>query len=257
MSPKRQWIAFYTLLIKEIVRFFRFWPDTLLPPIMNIALYLIIFGGFLGVRIGPLLGISYTDYIVPGLILMTVITSAFANVVGSFYISKFTRDIEELLVSPMPIWLIIAGYIGGGIARGFVSGILVIIVALFFWEPQFYSFATIFIYLLLTSLVFSLAGLFNGIFAKKFDDISLFATFILTPLTYLGGVFFSIDNLPGSWKLIAQFNPILYMISGFRYGFYGVTDVDLSFGISILILLAVTLALLNGYLLSRGVGIKE
>lgn len=257
MSTRHLLISFYTLLRKEVVRFFRYWPQTLLPPVVTVALYLIIFGEYIGEKIGPVQGIEYVSFLVPGLIMLSVINSSFANVVGSFYISKFQRDIEELLVSPMPIWLIISGYICGGILRGFVVAALVIGVSLFFWEPSVKHPIIIVIFLFLTSLVFSLGGLFNGIFAKKFDDIAMFATFILVPLTYLGGVFYSVDALPYPWQTISLFNPILYMISGFRYGFYGVSDVNVFFGIAILIFLSAVLAFVDGYLIYRGIGLKE
>lgn len=257
MNTKELGISFYALLRKEVVRFLRMWPQTFLPPLVTVALYFIIFGNFIGGKIGEMGGIPFIDFIVPGLVLMTVINSAFANVVGSFYIAKFQRELEAQLVSPMPIWLIIAGYVCGGVMRGVVSAILVLFIALFFWEPHFYNIGIVLLFLLLASLVFSLAGLLNGIFAKKFDDVAMFASFLLTPMTYLGGVFFSLDALSPTWKSISLLNPIWYMMSGFRYGFYGVSDVGLSTGIGILILLAAILCTLNGYLLQRGFGIKE
>jgi ABC-2 type transport system permease protein len=257
MTVKLRWVAFYTLLRKEIVRFCRMWPQTLLPPLITAALYFIIFGSFIGSQIGLVQGIAYIDFIVPGLILMTIINNAFANVVFSFYIAKFQREIEEIIVAPVPIWVIISAYVGAGFLRGITSGILVFFIALFFWEPQLYNAGILFLFAILTSLVFSLGGLLNGIFARKFDDITLFSTFILIPLTYLGGVFYSIDTLPAIWQTISRFNPILYMMNGFRYGMYGITDVNLLNGIAILVVLTALLALANSYLLYRGYGIKE
>ncbi len=257
MNPKQLSIAFYTLVRKEFVRFLHMWPQTFLPPLVTVTLYLIIFGNFIGGMVGEMSGVSFLDFIVPGLILMTVINSAFANVVGSFYIAKFQRELEGQLVSPMPIWLIISGYVCGGILRGIVAAILVFGVSLFFWEPRIYNIWVVLFFLFMASLVFSLGGLLNGIFAKKFDDIAMFASFLLTPMTYLGGVFFSINALSPTWKSISLLNPILYMMSGFRYGFYGISDVGIATGIGILVLLAAFLGILNGYLLQRGIGIKE
>ncbi len=257
MNRKKLLIAFYTILRKEIVRILRLWPQTLLPPLITVILYFIIFGDFMGARIGPILGVPYLDFIVPGLIMMTVINSAFANVVYSFYSAKFQREIEELLVSPMTMKVIMAGYICGGIFRGLIAGVMVLCTALFFWTPHFYDITIVIFYLIVSSLVFSLGGMFNAIFARKFDDITMFSSFVLVPLTYLGGVFYTIDFLPAPWNSISRLNPILYMMSGFRYGFYGITDIDILTGIVILILLATLLALVNVYLLERGVGIKE
>lgn len=257
MTPYQKWIAFYTLLRKEVLRFSRMWTQTLLPPVITASLYFLIFGHFIGARIGTIDNIPYLDFIVPGLIMMTVINSAFANVVFSFYIAKFQREIEELLVSPMPLSLIIAGYVMGGILRGLIAGAIVFATAMLFWHPQIYSFGILLLFALLTALVFALGGLLNAIFARKFDDITLFSTFILVPLTYLGGIFYSIEALPQPWQSLSRLNPILYMISGFRYGMYGIRDVHLINGIVILIFLATFLATANGYLLYRGFGVRE
>ncbi len=254
---QEQLIAFETIVRREIARFTRIWTQTLLPPVITQSLYFVIFGKFIGSRIGEIQGISYMAFIVPGLVMMAVINSSFSNVVSSFFSVKFQRSIEEVLVSPTSNTAIIAGYVMGGVIRGILVGLIVFMVSIFFTRPTIHNIGIILIFIILTSLVFSLAGLINAIFAKKFDDVSIFPTFVLTPLTYLGGVFYSIHSLPGMWQQVSLFNPILYMVNGFRFGFYGFSDVGIFESIAFLIVLTGILTYANFYLLKKGTGIKS
>jgi ABC-2 type transport system permease protein len=256
MNLQQKYTAFKTLLIKEVLRFTRIWIQTILPPMITTALYFIIFGQLIGAQIGPMEGFRYIDYIVPGLILMAVITNSYANVVSSFYGSKFQHNIEELLVSPVPNYLILAGFIGGGLARGLSVGIAVTAVSLFFSHLHMHSILVTFSVIVLTAILFSLGGFINGVFAKSFDDISIVPTFVLTPLTYLGGIFYSINMLPPFWQKLSLINPILYMINAFRYGILGISDIGLVTSYAIIL---AAIALLTGvslYLLERGYGIR-
>lgn len=230
---KQQLNSYQTLASKEIKRFLRIWSQTLLPPVINQTLYFIIFGTFIGTQIGSINNISYMDFIVPGLIMMSVINASFANVIGSFYIAKFQRSIEELLVSPTSNLAIMAGYVTGGMARGFIVGGLVFLTSIFFTTIQIHNLIVILISILLTSCLFSLLALINAIFAKNFDHTTIVTTFVLTPLTYLGGVFYSIDLLPEFWQTVSKYNPIVYMIDSLRYGFLGTSTypVTLSFAV--------------------------
>ncbi len=249
-------IALTTIVIREVLRFMRIWPQTLLPPVVVTSLYFIIFGNLIGPRIGRMDGFGYNDFIMPGLVMMAVITNAYSNVVSSFYSSKFHRNIEEMLVSPMPNYIILLGYVLGGVARGLMVGILVMMVALFFTELRIeHPWITVTI-LLLTAALFSLGGFINAIFAKSFDDISIVPTFVLTPLTYLGGVFYSIDMLSPLWRQISFGNPILYMVNGFRYGILGVSDIGIVPAIALILLLLVVLFGIAVRLLEKGVGIR-
>lgn len=252
-----QLISFQTIVHREVVRFTRIWSQTLLPPVITQSLYFLIFGKFIGSQIGNIQGVSYMAFIVPGLVMMAVINSAFANVVGSFFSAKFQRSIEELLVSSTSNAAIIAGYVSGGVLRGILVGVLVFGVSVFFTHPVIKHPVFIFVFIVLTSLVFSLAGFLNAIFAKKFDDVSIFPTFVLTPLTYLGGVFYSVHSLPDIWQKVSMLNPILYMVNGFRYGFYGFSDVHVGASIFFLAVMAVILAWFNYYLLQKGIGLKS
>ena len=257
MNAKEKLVAFLTLFRKEVIRFTRIWPQTLFPPVITQSLYFLIFGKFIGSQISNINGVSYMAFIVPGLVMMSVINNSFMNVVSSFFGNKFQRSIEELLVSPSPNWVIICGYCAGGILRGLIVGVLVFFVSVFFTHPVIYHFGLIALFVLLTSVVFALGGLVNGILAKKFDDISIFPTFVLTPMVYLGGVFYSVESLPGFWKALSKLNPVLYMINGFRYGFYGFSDVNIWFSFMILVIFAVVLTALNLYLLRKGYGLKS
>lgn len=250
-------IAFRTIFIKEIRRFARIWPQTLLPPAVTTALYFLIFGTLIGERIGKVNGANYMEYIVPGVILMSVISHSYANVVSSFYSTKFQRHIEELLVSPTPNWVILAGYVSGGITRGLLVGLVVSLISLFFADISVNNIWITLAVFLLTATLFALAGFINAIFADSFDDISIVPNFILTPLSYLGGVFYSVSMLPEVWQKISLGNPILYMINAFRYGLIGVTDVDIRVAFAITVGFIVALTLFSLFLLHKGIGIKS
>jgi len=250
-------IAFRTIIRKEIHRFLRIWPQTLLPPAISTALYFLIFGKLIGDRIGNISGVSYMDYIVPGIILMSVISHSYANVVSSFYSTKFQRNIEELLVAPLPNWVILFGYIGGGIARGLLVGAVVTGISLVFTKISVNNLAITLAVYFLTATVFALAGFINAVFADSFDDISIIPNFVLTPLSYLGGIFYSVSMLPEIWQTISLANPILYMINAFRYGLIGVSDVDVRIAFMITGGFILFLTLFSLLLLHKGVGIKN
>ncbi|MFZ7128877.1 ABC transporter permease [Avibacterium avium] len=251
------WVAFQTIFVKEVRRFTRIWVQTLVPPVITMTLYFVIFGQLIGNRIGEMHGFSYMQFIVPGLIMMSALTHSFANVASSFYSTKFARNVEELLISPTSPHIITLGYMAGGMARGLSVGILVTLVSLFFVPLQIYSWTVILATLLLTTASFALGGLINAVFARSFDDISIIPTFVLTPLTYLGGVFYSISLLPPFWQVVSKFNPIVYMISGFRYGFLGIQDVSLVYTFSVLGIFITALYGIAYYLISRGVGLRS
>lgn len=250
-------IAFRTIVFKEIHRFARIWPQTLLPPAVTTSLYFMIFGRLIGERVGSINGVSYMDYIVPGIILMSVISHSYANVVSSFYSTKFQRHIEELLVAPVPNWVILSGYVCGGIARGLLVGLVVTCISLLFTNMQINSLPITIAVYILTATLFALAGFINAVFADSFDDISIIPNFVLTPLSYLGGVFYSVSMLPDIWQAISLANPILYMINAFRYGLLGVTDVDIEIAFAITGGFIVFLTVFSLYLLHKGVGIKN
>ena len=250
-------IPLRTIVVKEIVRFVRIWPQTLLPPAITTALYFLIFGKLIGSRIGTIEGASYMDYIVPGIILMSVISHSYANVVSSFYSTKFQRNIEELLVAPVPNWVILAGYISGGVIRGLLVGIVVTLISLLFTSIAIQNIFITLSIAFLTAVLFALAGFINAILAESFDDISIIPNFVLTPLSYLGGVFYSVGMLPEIWQTISKGNPILYMVNTFRYGLIGVSDVNIEFAYLItggFIVMAVFFSLL---MLHKGIGIKN
>jgi ABC-2 type transport system permease protein len=250
-------IAFRTIVTKEIFRFIRIWPQTLLPPAITTALYFLIFGKLIGDRIGAINGASYMDYIVPGIILMSVISHSYANVVSSFYSTKFQRNIEELLVAPIPNWIILSGYVSGGIIRGLLVGFVVTLISLLFADIQVINPYIALSVMVLTSLLFSLAGFINAVLAESFDDISIIPNFVLTPLSYLGGVFYSVNMLPNIWQNISLGNPILYMINAFRYGLIGVTDVDIRLAFMMTGGFIISLTLVSLFLLHKGIGIKS
>jgi len=256
MSWKYSWVAFWTIFRKEVVRFMRIWTQTLLPPIINQSLYFIIFGSLIGSQIRSIQGISYMAFLVPGIVMMAVISSSFTNVVSSFFGLKFQRNVEELMVSPTPPWVILAGFSFGGVLRGILVGLIIFIVSAFFTTPAIAHLGFIILFVFLTALVFSLAGFLNAMYATKFDDIGIFTTFILTPLTYFGGVFYSIKDLPAFWQGLSKLNPILYMIDGFRYGFYGINDVNVWFSALMLVAFTVILTVINLHLLKKGTGIR-
>ena len=252
MNAQQQWVAFCTIVVKEIRRFMRIWQQTLLPPAITIALYFVIFGRLIGPRIGEMSGFSYIEFVVPGLIMMSVITNSYANVVSSFFGTKFQRSIEELLVSPVPNYVILVGYIIGGVARGLAVGVIVTLLSLFFTHLQVSHMGVTVAIVFLTAVLFSLAGFINAVYANSFDDISIIPTFVLTPLTYLGGVFYSISMLPAFWQGVSQANPVLYMVNAFRYGLLGVSDIDVVWAFVMVIAFCVALFVYSLYLLERG-----
>jgi ABC-2 type transport system permease protein len=249
--------AFRTILTKEILRFSRIWLQTVLPPMVTTALYFVIFGRLIGSRLGDMDGHPYIDFIVPGLILMSVISNSYANVVSSFYNAKFQRHVEELLISPVPNAVILGGYVAGGVARGVVVGTAVTAVASFFTDFAVHSYAVTIGVFLLTSTLFATAGFVNAVFANSFDDISVVPTFVLTPLTYLGGVFYSVSLLPEVWQRVSHANPVLYMINAFRYGLLGVSDIDLGLAFGLIVAFIVALGGVALWLLDRGIGLKS
>lgn len=257
MNKEEILVAYWTITRKECVRFLRLWTQTLLPSVVTMVLYYVIFGTFIGSQIAPIGGYTYMQFIVPGLVMMAVITNSFSNVVSSFYGSKFQRNLEELMVSPTPDWVVIAGYVTGGVLRGFMVGALVLAVSLFFTHLVVQNILLVLLFIFLTSLAFSLAGLLNGVFAKSFDAVSIVPTFVLTPLTYLGGVFYSIHALPHFWQLVSQANPILYMVNGFRYGFLGLSDVNVLASLAMLVALCIILLAVSLYVFKKGYGLKN
>ena len=252
MNAQEQWIALTTIIRKEIHRFMRIWVQTLVPPVITMALYFVIFGSLIGSRIGLMDGFSYMDFVVPGLIMMSVITNSYSNVVSSFYSAKFQHSVEELLVSPTPNYIILLGYVIGGVARGLAVGLIVTLVSLMFTDLQVYSLPVMVIIVLMTSVLFSLMGFVNAVYADSFDDISIIPTFVLTPLTYLGGVFYSISLLPEFWQGVSQLNPILYMVNAFRYGILGVSDINIGFAIIGVAMFIVALFIYCLHLLGTG-----
>ncbi|CDG51813.1 ABC transporter permease [Vreelandella titanicae] len=257
MNATQTLIALWTLVLKEIKRFTRIWPQTLLPPSITMAMYFIIFGNLIGSRIGDMDGFSYMDFIVPGLIMMSVITNSYSNVASSFFSNKFQRSIEEMMVSPMPNWVILAGFILGGMARGLGVGLIVTIVSLFFTRLTMEHPLLTVLVVVLTSALFSIGGFINALLANKFDDISIVPTFILTPLTYLGGVFYSISMLPDFWQGVSMLNPILYMVNVFRYGFLGVSDIPVGWALAAIFAFIIMLFGIALAMLERGKGIRS
>jgi ABC-2 type transport system permease protein len=257
MNLKLNWIAFKTLVTKEFVRVIRIWIQTIVPPAITMTLYFIIFGNLIGRRIGSMGGYDYMQYIAPGLIMMAVITNSYGNVVSSFFGAKFARHIEEMLVAPMSNATIILGHVAGGVIRGLLVGAMVTVVALGFTNLEVqHPLITISI-VILSSIVFSLAGFINAVFARKFDDISIIPTFVLTPLTYLGGVFYSISLLPDFWQKASLLNPILYMVNAFRYGILGTSDIDIGHAYLIVTLFVAGLFSVSMFLMNRGIGMRE
>ena len=257
MTPYAIYISYYTMLRKELLRIVRIWSQTLLPSVVTSTLYFVVFGAFIGSQIAPIDGFTYMQFIVPGLVMMAVITNSYSNVVSTFYFAKWIRNIDEILVSPTPDWVVILGFVSGGVLRGLLTGILVLLVSLFFTHLAIYNVFVILASLILTSVLFSLGGLINGIYAKGFDGISIVPTFVLTPLTYLGGIFFSISLFPPFWQTVSLFNPILYMVNAFRYGFLGISDVPLWLCFTVLINFTLAFAFVAVYLFKKGIGIKN
>jgi ABC-2 type transport system permease protein len=252
MSPREQWIAFVTIVAKEIKRFTRIWPQTLLPPAITIALYFIIFGTLIGPRIGTMSGFRYIEFVVPGLIMMSIITNSYGNVVSSFFGAKFQRSIEEVLVSPVPSHVLLFGYVIGGVIRGLAVGSIVTCLSLFFTDLHIHNATVTVVIVFFTSVLFALTGFINAMYANSFDDISIIPVFVLTPLTYLGGVFYSIEMLPDFWQRISMINPILYMVNAFRYGLLGITDININLSFFMVISFCVVLFSYSLYLLDKG-----
>lgn len=250
-------VAFKSILTKEVTRFTRIWMQTILPPAITMTLYFVIFGNLIGSRVGTMDGHSYMEYIMPGLIMMSVITNSYANVVSSFFSAKFQRHVEELLVAPVPNVIILLGFVGGGVLRGLLTGLIVTGVALFFVDIQVHNVLIIITVVVLTATLFALGGFINAVFAKKFDDVSIVPTFILTPLTYLGGVFYSIRLLPEFWQQVSLANPILYMVNAFRYGFLGDSDIGVGVALAIITGFILLLFWASMYLLDRGIGLRS
>lgn len=257
MTLNEKYHALKTIIVREYLRFIRIWVQTVLPPAITTALYFVIFGNLIGSQIGDIHGYRYMDYIVPGIILMTVITNSYGNVVASFYSAKFQKSIEELLVSPTPNYLILLGYVTGGIARGMIVGIVVTVVAMYFSDINIHSYSMSLLVFFLTASLFSIAGFINAVYANSFDDITIIPTFVLTPLTYLGGIFYSIEMLPDFWRSLSLANPILYMINSFRYGMIGNSDINLTAALIIIVGFNIFLFSYAIYLLNKGIGIRQ
>lgn len=257
MNPYALWISYKTITKKEVTRFLRVWSQTLLPPVITTSLYLVIFGKFIGSQLSDINGFSYIQFIIPGLVMMAVITSAFMNTVSSFYMAKFQKTVEEIMVSPTPYFVVIFGYVTGGVLRGLLVGGIVLAVALSFTHIAIHNVLFTLLFVVLTAIIFSLAGLINGVLAASFDGISIVPTFVLTPLTYLGGVFYSIHALPPLWQNVSLGNPILYMVNGFRYGFLGVSDVSLTLSVGILLTFVVIFFTAAWWLFKTGRGLRS
>ena len=256
MSGSLNWTGYRTIVRKEVTRILRIWGQTIVPPAITMTLYFIIFGELIGRRIGEMDGFSYMQYIVPGLVIMSVITNSYGNMVSSFFGAKFGKHIEELLISPLPNSIILAGYVTGAVLRGMMVGAVVLAVSLFFAPIEIQHPVVLVSVLLLTAIVFALAGMVNAIFAQKFDDIAIIPTFVLAPLTYLGGVFYTISLLPEFWQRVSVFNPILYMVNGFRFGMLGVSDVSLTLTYSVIVIAGAILFACCLFLLHRGTGLR-
>lgn len=257
MQNSYKYIAFETIVVKEIRRFGRIWIQTLVPPAITIGLYFLIFGNLIGSRIGEMNGFAYMDFIVPGLIMMAVIQNSYSNVVSSFFSQKFQRSIEELLVSPVPNYIILSGFVAGGMARGLAVGIIVAGMSFAFTDFTIHNVPVTFMVVLLTSMVFALAGFLNALYANSFDDISIIPTFVLTPLIYLGGVFYSVDMLPEAGRIVSSFNPIFYMVNTFRYGILGTSDVNIFWALGMLLLFVGVMFTACIVLLRRGTGLRH
>lgn len=256
MNSREKLTAYKTILFREVRRFARIWIQTILPSAITTVLYFVIFGQLLGAQLPTIDGYRFIDYIVPGLVLMAVITNAYANVSSSFFAAKYQGNVEEMLISPMPEWVLLAGFISGGIVRGMVVGGVVFLVSLPFTIMPINFPWLMFVVLFLTACLFSLAGMINGIFAKNFDDITIIPTFVLTPLSYLGGIFYSIEMLPSFWQTVSYVNPILYMINAFRYGALGISDIPPVHAVTMTLIVIVLLSGVNMCLLKRGTKIK-
>lgn len=258
MNPSETLVSYFTIVRKDLIRILRIWPQTFLPSVVTSVLYFLIFGAFLGSRIGGFGDVSFINFVIPGLIMLAVVTNSFSNVATVMFSSKFfARNIDEILVSPTPPWVIVAGFVSSGIVRGVLVGVLVLVVSFFFAEVTIAHPGVVIVFLVLTSLALSLAGLVNGIYAKSFDGISIIPTFVLTPLVYLGGVFYSVHVLPGFWQKVTIVNPLFYVIDGFRYGFLGTADTSLWLSLAVLVGITAILAGIGVYLIRTGLGLRQ
>ncbi|MCB1729232.1 MAG: ABC transporter permease [Halieaceae bacterium] len=257
MTLSEQYIAFMTIVRKEIKRYLRIWTQTLLPSAITMSLYFVIFGSLIGSRIGDMGGFTYMQFVVPGLIMMAIVTNSYSNVVSSFFGSKFNNSVEELLVSPTPNYVILMGYVVGGITRGLFVAVVVTLVSLFFTRLHVHSYFIVVITVLLTSTLFALAGFINAVYANNFDDISIIPTFVLTPLIYLGGVFYSMDLLPDFWAGVSRLNPLVYVVNAFRYGVLGVSDVSLTLAFSMITGFTVAAFTFSMHLLNSGTRLRQ
>lgn len=258
MTPTQMATSFYTIVRRDFLRIIKIWPQTFLPSVITSALYFVVFGAFLGSRIGEVHGVPYMLFVVPGLVMIAVVTNSYSNVATVMFMSKFfSRNIDELLVSPTPPWVIVTGFVTTGLVRGVSVGILVLLVALFFTHLVIANFFVVASFLVLTSIIFALGGLINGVYANSFDGISIVPTFVLTPLLYLGGVFYSAESLPGIWATLTYYNPIFYIINGFRYGFLGTADVSLGTAYAVLVAAILILGGVAWYLIRTGLGLKQ
>ena len=257
MTPYEQYVAFITILSKEIRRYTRIWTQTLLPSAITMSLYFVIFGALIGSRIGVMGGFSYMEFVVPGLIMMAIVTNSYSNVVSSFFGSKFNHSVEELLISPTPNYVILMGYVLGGVTRGILVAIIVTLVSMFFTELHIHSYFVVIVIVLMTSTLFALAGFINAVYANSFDDISIVPTFILTPLIYLGGVFYSMDLLPEFWANVSKLNPLVYVVNAFRYGVLGVSDVSLPLAFGMITLFTVAAFSYSLHLLNSGKRLRQ
>ena len=257
MNAHEQFRAFMTILRKEVRRYMRIWTQTLLPSAITMSLYFVIFGSLIGSRIGEMGGFSYMEFVVPGLIMMAIVTNSYANVVSSFFGSKFNHSVEELLVSPTPNYVILMGYVIGGVTRGLLVALVVTLVSFFFTRMQIHSYFVVIVIVLMTSTLFALCGFINAVYANSFDDISIVPTFVLTPLTYLGGVFYSMDLLPEFWANVSKLNPLVYVVNAFRYGVLGVSDVSLTFAFGMIALFTVIAFSYCMHLLNTGKRLRQ
>ncbi len=257
MSLVEQYVAFMTIFRKEVKRYMRIWTQTLLPSAITMSLYFVIFGSLIGSRIGDMGGFTYMQFVVPGLIMMAIVTNSYANVVSSFFGSKFNHSVEELLVSPTPNYIILLGYVVGGISRGILVAIVVTVLSLFFTKMHIHSYFVVVTIVLMTSTLFALAGFINAVFANNFDDISIIPTFVLTPLIYLGGVFYSMDLLSDFWAGVSRLNPLVYVVNAFRYGVLGVSDVSLPLAFGMIGMFTLLAFAYSMHLLNTGTRLRE
>jgi ABC-2 type transport system permease protein len=257
MNLQQQYIAFMTIVRKEIRRFLRIWSQTLLPPAITMTLYFVIFGNLIGKRIGTMGGFSYMEFVVPGLIMMAVITSSYANVVSSFFAAKFQRFVEEILVSPTPNYVILMGFVMGGVTRGLLVGIIVTCLSMFFTQLSLHSPLMVVAIVTLSSVFFSLAGFANAVYANNYDDVQFVPTFVLTPLIYLGGVFYSTDLLPEFWAGVSKLNPMLYIVNAFRYGFLGISDINVTFAFCMVLAFTIAAYFYCMHLLNTGKRLRQ